>query len=282
MVTLHNQEMTVTIHTLGAEMQSIKSADGTEYLWQGDPKFWEQRAPVLFPICSSLKNDEYRFNGKTYPMSFHVFASHEPFEVEKQSDTDVTFLLRSSEHTLTVYPFPFELRVGYALHGKSIAVTYEVKNPAAEPLYMSIGSHEGYACPEGIEEFEVVFPQPETLYTTPDPWGSFETDLVLENSSVLPIKNEYFKIDALVFKKCVKSTSLQLRHKQTGRGVQVDFAGFPYLLIWTEPPAPFLCIEPWCGFTDTPAATGDITEKEGINRVEGGETFRRVHTITLL
>ncbi|MBO5929225.1 MAG: aldose 1-epimerase family protein [Clostridia bacterium] len=282
MVTLRNKEMTVTINPVGAEMYSITAANGTEYLWEGDPKFWDQHAPVMFPICSGLKNDEFRYNGKTYRLDKHGYGKFETFEVESQSETEAVFLLRSNAKSLAVFPFEYELRIRYALRGKSIDVVYDVTNPAKEPLYMSIGSHEAYACPEGIQDYEIVFPQPETLVSTPDPMGSYDTELIMENQSVLPMDYKYFQIDALIFKKCVKSTSVQLRHKKTGRGVQVDFEGFPYLLFWTKVDAPYLCIEPWCGITDTPDTDGDITKKEGINRVESGETFHRVHTITLL
>lgn len=282
MITLRNEELTVTIKELGAEMQTITAKDGTEYLWHGDPKFWEGRAPVMFPICSRLKNDEYHYNGVTYKMGGHGFAKKEMFEVESQSETEAVFVLRANERTLKQYPFDFEFRVGYALRGKAIDVTYDVKNPASEPLYMSFGGHEGYVCPEGITEYEVVFEQPETLITTPDPFNSNDTKLIGENVTVLPMEDRFFAIDALIFKKCVKSTSLKLRHKKTGRGVQVDFEGFPYLLIWTKIGAPYICVEPWCGITDVPETDGNLVTKEGINRVEGGETFRRVHTITVL
>ncbi len=284
MITLRNEEMTVVISPVGAELQSVTAADGTDYLWNGDPKYWPQHAPVMFPICSGLKNDEYRYNGKTYSMGKHGFAKYETFEVETQSETEAVFLLRSNEKTMESYPFAFELRIGYALSGKSIAVTYDVKNPSADPMYMSIGSHEAYACPEGIEEYDIIFPQPETLYTTPDPMGSYHTELVMENQSVLPMDYNYFNIDALVFKNCVKSTSVQLRHRKTGRGVKVDFQDFPYFLLWTKPNAraPYLCIELWCGITDTPDFNGEIPEKEGIHRINGGDTFHRLHTITLL
>ncbi len=282
MVTLRNEKMTVTINELGAELQNITAKDGTEYLWQGDPAFWSGRAPVLFPVCSALKNDEYNYNGKTYTMDKHGYAKFETFEVERQTETEAVFLLRSNEKSLAMYPFEYELRITYTLRGDSIDIAYDVKNPATEPLYMSIGSHEGYACPEGFGEYDVIFAQPETLITTPDPLNSYETKVITENESVLPMEDRYFSIDALIFKKCVKSTSVQLRHRKTGRGVQVDFEGFPYLLIWTKVGAPFLCIEPWCGITDVPDTDGNLVTKEGINRVEGGETFHRVHTITLL
>lgn len=35
--TLHNENVSVTLKSLGAELTSIKDASGTEYLWAGEP-----------------------------------------------------------------------------------------------------------------------------------------------------------------------------------------------------------------------------------------------------
>ena len=39
-VTIHNDQLTLTADTLGAQMQSITSYKGTEYLWNGDERYW--------------------------------------------------------------------------------------------------------------------------------------------------------------------------------------------------------------------------------------------------
>lgn len=282
MVTLQNKELTVTIADLGAELQSIKAADGTEYLWNGDAAFWAKRAPVLFPICGALKNNEYCYNGVTYTLQKHGYARLETFEVERATDTEAVFLLRADDKSREQYPFDYELRIGYRLVGKTVEIAYDVKNPSEKPLYMSIGSHEAYVCPEGIEQYEVVFAEPETLYTTPDPINSNDTQLVIENSNVLPLREEDYAIDALIFRNGTRSDSLTLRHKESGRGVEIRYEGFDHLLFWQPYKAPFICVEPWCGYPDTPEHDGDITKKVGIQKVEGGDTFHRVHSITVL
>ena len=44
----------------------------------------------------------------------------------------------------------------------------------------------------------------------------------------------------------LKSTTLGLYEKGTGRGVVCNIAEFPYTLIWSkEGMPPFVCIEPW-------------------------------------
>ena len=61
MITLQNQQLTVKIDELGAQLHSIKRQDnGIEYLWQGDPASWNRQAPILFPFVGRLKDDQYQ------------------------------------------------------------------------------------------------------------------------------------------------------------------------------------------------------------------------------
>lgn len=282
MVILKNEAMTVTIKEEGAEMTSVLAKNGVEYLWHGDPKHWAKRAPVLFPICSALINDEYHYEGKTYSLPKHGYAWTKLFEVESATETEATFLLRDDEESRAIYPFAYELRITYRLKGDTIEVDYDVTNPAEKPLYMSIGAHEAYACPEGIDAYEIEFPQAETLYTSTNISKGNDKKLMLDNSKIFELHEVDFEENSLNFRDGTKSDSLILRNKATGRGVEVVYEGFDHLLLWQPYHAPFLCVEPWCGFPDVAGHDGDITKKFGIQCVEPGKTFHRVHTITLL
>ncbi len=64
---LQNSMISIAISSKGAELQSIIHKDfGLEYMWSGDPKFWGKKSPVLFPLVGALKNNSYRYKGKTY------------------------------------------------------------------------------------------------------------------------------------------------------------------------------------------------------------------------
>ena len=52
-----------------------------------------------------------------------------------------SFLLVSTEDTKEVYPFDFELVITYILKEEGIQVIWEVKNPAYETMYFTIGGH---------------------------------------------------------------------------------------------------------------------------------------------
>ncbi|MCT0221434.1 aldose 1-epimerase family protein, partial [Lactiplantibacillus plantarum] len=67
-VELKNEYLTVLINEAGAELSSVKSSDGIEYMWQADKTFWGRHAPVLFPIVGRLKDDQYTVAGQAYHM----------------------------------------------------------------------------------------------------------------------------------------------------------------------------------------------------------------------
>lgn len=274
-----NEKIKCTISALGAEIQSIIK-DGKEIIWEGNPDVWSGKAPVLFPICGGLKDDKYTYEGKEYTLPKHGFVRKSEFEIEKHAKESVTFLLSSNEDTLKCYPFDFELRITYTLSGAELRVDYNVTNIGENNMYFSIGSHEAYACPEGIEEYSVVFEEEETLDSSILNGNLLEYDTIRIGESIreLPLKYDFFAVDALVFLN-LKSRKVTLMHK-VEKVVDVAFDGADYLLLWTKPTGRYICIEPWCGVPDFEDSDYDITKKRGIIAVEPKKTATKTHTLT--
>lgn len=103
MVELKNDKFTIRVSEKGAELQSIKDADGKEYLWQADPKYWGRHSPILFPIVCSVNNETYRVDGEEYHLPRHGFARDAEFKLIAQGERKITFALESSEETRKVY-----------------------------------------------------------------------------------------------------------------------------------------------------------------------------------
>ncbi|MBE6537601.1 MAG: aldose 1-epimerase family protein [Ruminococcaceae bacterium] len=281
MITISNSEICVAISKSGAEIHSIKR-DGREYMWSRDPAFWAQSAPIMFPICGGLKGGKYELDGKMYEMSKHGFAKLSEFEVEVKTDTSVTFILHDNEKTRAMYPFAFAFRVRYELDGASLRVTYDAENLDKKTMYCTFGAHEAYACPEGIEAYELVFPEKETLYAY-GLNGDIVTDytkLIVNNSNLMALDDKHFALDALVFRN-VKSNSVTLKSKVSDRRIKVDFDGFDYLVLWHKHTSPYLCIEPWCGLPDVSGSSYSLAEKEGMHALPAGAHFARTHVITV-
>lgn len=279
MVVLDNGKIKVSITERGAEIRSV-SVNGKERFWSGNPDVWAGVAPVLFPICGGLKDDKFTIDKKEYELIKHGFAKNMEFTVEHSDAVSAVFLLTETEETLKSYPWCFEFRIKYVLTGNAIKVTYNIKNTSDTTMYTAVGGHEGYACDGGIEDYDIIFERKETLKAAKvmGKLISRETDTVLKDSNVLPLYNKYFDIDALVFTD-LKSRFLTLRNRKTAEEVSVKFDGFDYLLLWTKPNAPYICIEPW---TSIPSYTDDgydIKAKEGMTAVSPNDSFERTHII---
>lgn len=280
-IKISNEKITVYISTRGAEITQL-TADGKDIIWEGDPKVWASHAPVLFPICGALKNDRYTYEGKEYTLEKHGYARFKEFTAESVSADRAVFLLCSDEESHKSYPFDYELRIIYTLKDNKVEVEYSVKNTGNHEMYFSIGAHEGYACPEGIEDYVIKFEKIEDLICNAvlKDGLSYEQYSVGENTRELPLKYKYFDNDTLVFLN-LKSRSVFLKNKNNGQKIKVNFDGFDYLLIWTIPNAKYICIEPWCGLPDFTDCDGNIAHKTGIITLAAGETDVRRHSIEL-
>ena len=281
-ITISNGTIAAIISTKGAELKSVVK-DGTEILWDGNPDVWTGQAPILFPLCGGLMDDKYIFEGKEYTLQKHGFARITEFEVESAEEASATFILRSNEETKKQFPFDFELRVTYTLVDNKIEVGYSVKNTGSGDMYFSIGAHEGYACPGGIEGYSLVFDKEEafTCNVLNGNLLEYNTYSVGEGRE-LPLKYDFFTIDALTFLN-LKSRGVDLVHRQSGKSLRVEFEGFDYLFVWTKPKAHanYICIEPWCGIPDFVDSDFDITKKRGIVKLEANGEKSLTHNIIL-
>jgi len=278
-IEIKNDKLTVGINTFGSELAYVKGAGGTDFLWTGDKTVWSGIAPILFPICGGLKEDKYTYSGKEYTLKKHGFGRESEFKGNRISDTKAEFILESNEETFKNYPFEFRLKISFELDGNKLKATNIVENISDKKMYFSIGAHEGYNCPEGIEEYEIKFDEKQTLDSFILDGNLLEENSIriMENSDVLPLKYEYFKVDALVFKN-IKFSKATLVHKNSSKKVSVQFDS-DYFLLWTKPNGNYICLEPWHGIQDIVGSSYELEKKEGIIKLEAGECHSSVHTM---
>ncbi len=281
MITLENDAVLVEISAHGAELQRLLSKDSRlEYLWNADSTYWGKHSPILFPFVGGLKNDHYLYEGKSYEMSRHGFAREKTFEIQQVSAHEVLFTLRDDESTRLVYPFEFLLQVRYLLDGNRLRCSYEVTNPSTSILYFSIGGHPAFRVPDS----------PETVYT--DYFLVFNNDislmrwnlqdgLISDKSEQIELVNKQLSLspklfynDAIVLKN-IRSDEVRLGNNKNGHGLLFHFKNFPYFGIWAAKDAPFVCLEPWCGIADSVNHNQQLTEKEGIIKLDPGEYWMR-------
>lgn len=273
--------LTATINSKGAELNSLKK-ENREYIWEGNPEFWGKHSPILFPIVGTLKDNSYIYNNKQFELSRHGFARDHEFKVVASTDNRVIFSLLSSEETLKNYPFEFELRLIYALEENSLKITYEVKNNGVAKMPFSIGGHPAFALPRNFEDYSLLFEKHEVLKTY-----ELENDLVSDKTKTFELKEKQFPLnyatfenDALIFKS-MESKSIEILENQKPL-LRFSFKDFPNFGIWTKINAPFICLEPWLGYSDTSESKGNLFEKEGIIVLEENKTFKAGFSIEIL
>ena len=279
--TLQNDILKITLDDVGAELKSITElSDGTEYLHDGNPKWWKYTSPVLFPIVGKLVNGKYRAEGKTFDLPGHGFARTSEFKCIREQADEIVFQLNWSEETLKVYPYKFSLEIAYVLRENRVEIIWTVKNVDDKMMYFSIGAHPALKCPlvegENFEDYYLRFNVAENsarlLLLSSGPLSHKKIPTL--NGKEFNLNYEIFKDDALVFDD-LKSDEITLCSRKSSKSIKMIAKGFPFWGIWTPDKggAPFICIEPWHGHADFEDFTGDISEKDGIRKLPAGGSF---------
>ncbi|MBQ5777484.1 MAG: hypothetical protein IIV97_01565, partial [Oscillospiraceae bacterium] len=181
------------------------------------------------------------------------------------------------------YPFEFEFRITYKVSGRKLTVDFKIDNLTDGNMYYSAGAHEGFAISGAVENYSIVLDEKETLagYVAVEDVGHVEkTTPFFENNREFRLYDELFVQDAVIFLD-MKSRGLSLRDDRDGSSVHVAFPGFDSLLIWKNPGAEFVCIEPWAGTGNLSwKRFSDFSEKYRIRTLKKGGSETLTHTIT--
>ena len=281
-LTLSNSTIRAEIKTLGAELCSLKDSENREFIWEGNANFWGKHSPVLFPIVGTLKNNSFVHNDNEYHLSRHGFARDMNFELIEKTENSATFSIQSNSETLKSYPFKFELQIQYTLINTILEIDYTIINKDSNEIPFSIGAHPAFALPGNFEDYSLDFEKVEPLEYTllENDLVSKQTEKIHTDTNRVPLTYELFKRDALIFKK-LQSNSLTIIEKEKPI-LKVHFQEFPSLGIWTKVDAPFICIEPWLGYSDTTESNGNLFEKEGVIVLQSNATFQAKFSIEIL
>lgn len=277
---IENAYLKVTVTDWGAQVKSVvRKCDGAEHIWQADPAVWGYHAPILFPYCGRLKDGKFEANGKTYESpTQHGFARTATHKLVKHSDTQVVLELTESEETLAVFPWRFSLKSTFTVDGDTLRHTLTVKNTDAVPFSFGIGYHPAFAIPfdqkHTYADYELRFSEMESplcLGTAPKGLVNGQVYSLAGNIQSIPVTAGMFDNDSHCMVN-LKSKTLGLYEKDTGRGVVCDIENFPYCLIWSKPGVPqFICIEPWNSLPSYEFGSTIWEEKPAAARLEPGQ-----------
>lgn len=261
---IKSNNFTATVNSHGAELTSLKDEKGREYIWYGTPEIWNRHAPVLFPFICSTDTKTYTVNGESYNMSNHGFARDSEFDILSVSENSVTYELKSSEKTLSLYPFEFDFCVTYTLIGKTLDVTFTTINAGEKPMYFFVGGHPGFNLFSNIEDYYIEYEKNEYI----------EQDLktgkviISDNKNTVNLSRELFKNDVFI-KENPASSYISLVNKVTGERIKLSFKG-KAIAVWSpyKDNANFVCMEPWSSVPIYFENTKELTEMKNAIKLE--------------
>ena len=287
--TIENDYLKITASEEGGELRSAyDKKGGRELLWQGDPQFWSDRAPNLFPYIARLTEGKYTFEQKEYAMQIHgiVMYAHLCGSV---SGEEICFELTSNEKTKVCYPFDFVYRVRYRLENSTLLVRYEVENKDEKCMYFGIGAHPGFLVPfvegTGFEDYDLEFPRaeaPERICFSEDCFVTGQEPFDRLENGKLKCVHSLFDEDAIVLEGA--GSEVLLRCRKTSAAIRVECGKMRYLGLWHMPrtQAPYICMEPWSSLPSRKEVVEDLEKQENLLRLQPEETYTDTIRITVL
>ena len=277
LIAIASPALSAAINPLGAELWSLRDAQGGDLMTDADPRWWTGHAPLLFPFVGRSRGDVYRLDGQAYPMPQHGFARRSAFAVVEQGDESALFRLEADDASRAIYPFDFRLDMGFALTDATLHMTATVANRGEAVMPFAFGYHPAFAWPlpygGGVEDHRIVFehPEPAPIRKVGDEPGLIAHEHApspVEGNSLAPT-HDMFAGDALIWDD-LASRSLLWGVPGQPR-LRIDFPDTPWLGLWQKPGAHYLCVEPWAGMADLAGFEGDVWAKQGIMALPPGD-----------
>jgi galactose mutarotase-like enzyme len=244
------------------EEQEIIYVDPVSYANPG-PKFVGGN-PVMFPIFSTLGlhgESDLHYDGKQIKLNQHGLARlSEDWAWEQSSPAEVSCRLNSSQQSLSIFPWPFQLEVQYRLGERSVHITQRVKNIGDTDLPFVAGFHPYFSIssPRHCEVTGLVEGTPCYFVSN---HGADDLDSKLPHR--LPLGqaevNHHF---------VSHGKQVQLVDHFSGRRIAIrPDAAYQCLTIWSEPERPFICVEP------VTARRGAFETRENLIRLQPDHTW---------
>lgn len=279
---IKNSYYTATISDVGAELISLRNANGKELLWIPAPnKLWKHPAAFLYPICSRLIDDCYYYDGKRYEMGMHGFIKDTVLEVVYRDETKIIFKLLVSK--LDVYPFRNSFTAEYELVGDRLLVKVTVENLDDKEMPFMFGWHPGFTLHndegQSNEDYELYFGDIDCLGIYRANTRPNAVDYPIDNGSYKINEDEIIENGTIIFgghNNCVKLFA-------KGYPYSFDFSwsnNLPYLCIWKTPirEENYICLEPWSSIPVKNQPVEDFAVKPMV-RLPAGE--KAVYTYEL-
>lgn len=188
--------------------------------------------PVLFPICGSLPDGVLPLPQGRFALPQHGFARDLPWSLRPLDGGEgVAMQLEHSAATLALYPFRFRLEVQWRLQPGSLQISAEVHNLDEHAMPFSFGLHPYLAIADlATARFEGLPARGlDQLSGQPCDNGQ-QLDLLAEGIDLL----------------AGPATAVRLLDPSAAAALELETsAPLDLVVIWSDPPRPMVCLEPW-------------------------------------
>ena len=190
--------------------------------------------PVLFPICGDLPENRLCLPQGNFTLPQHGFARDLPWQLSALEDgRGITLELADSEASRQAYPFAFLLRLEVRLEPGALAIHTTVHNRSEAMMPFSIGLHPYFA----VSDLAQV--QVEGLPDT-----CFDHHAMAEDRSATQLARIEQGIDLLTH----PSGPVLLHDQLNDAAIALETTPpWDLVVLWSEPPRPMVCLEPWTG-----------------------------------
>lgn len=217
---------------------------GREWLYLDETRFADPTLsvrggiPVLFPICGNLPGDRLPLPQGDTTLRQHGFARDLPWGLEPLDDGEgVALTLVDDASTRAAFPFAFALRLELRLAPGSLTLTARVSHsgpPEAPPMPFSLGFH---------PYFRVHDPAAVVLEGLAD--RCFDQLSQAEGATATQLERLGEGVD---FLSRPPGEAVMLRDPAAGTTLTLEITPpLDRVVVWTDPPRPMVCLEPWSG-----------------------------------
>ena len=272
----------IIVSRLGAELVSIAqrsvSGEWIGFLYRDNDlsspeKGWANHATVMGYFLHRLKDGRSTYRGHPIEGGTHSFLRSKEWRVgdtQPQSGR-LAYEMQPGDFTETEYPLNVSLTLSYELAGEGIRTTFRFRNDEPEQTaHVGFGLHPGFGA-STFESFRLEMPA--GLYRrhfSPTNYLSGETQDIRFEGGEMPFAREKLPGSYILEFVDVPQRTFTYIDPPSGRSVEVDLTGVPYVTLWSDGGA-FLCVEPCWGLTDHDQQRA-FEDKEGIQKIApGGE-----------
>lgn len=240
--------------------------EGRELLWmssefsQGDSSWPGGGLPLCFPFAGRVWHQgqlhQYGLEDTAYHMPIHGFAYGEPWQIISTSKTQSTIELKDSERTRVIFPFSFRVQLSLTLTENSLQISFQVKylRPTAKAPKMpvALGFHPYFKLPHG-EELTLDLDAQKYYPVTPTGAAGKAAPGSDLGPSPWPIASPL--LNSLILTD-FKNPTAALKTNDGQKYIKIKFGPesmFHHIVVWTNQPKEFYCVEPWMSLPDAVA-----------------------------